>query len=69
VLVVFSEFLVAFAAIKADLSLDLGIVAHRGKAAVLVLYVKRSDGDAFGDFIKVVVIAAIWTGNLHFGVI
>ncbi len=67
--VVLLKLFVAFAAIKAHLSLDLGIVAHRGKAAVFVLHVKRGDSNAFSDFIEIVVIAAIWTGNLHLGAI
>ncbi len=67
--VVLLELLMAFAAIKPHFSLDLGIIANRGKAAVLVLHVKRGDGDAFSDFIKVVVIAAVWTGDLHLGAI
>jgi hypothetical protein len=66
VAVVFFQFLVAFAAEEADLPLDLGIVAHRGKAAIFVLDVKGGDGDPFGHFIEIGVIAAIRAGNLHF---
>jgi hypothetical protein len=66
VAVVFLQFLMAFAAEEAHLPLDLRVVAHCGKAPVLVLDIEGGDGDAFGHFIEIGVIAAIWAGNLHF---
>ena len=59
------ELLVAFTAKKPHLSLDLGVIAHRGKAAILVLLVKGGDGDAFRHFKKICIVAAVWAGDLH----
>ena len=65
VFVVLLDLLVAFTAKKPHLSLDLGVVAHRGKAAVIVLLVKGGDGDAFRHFKKICIVAAEWAADLH----
>jgi hypothetical protein len=65
VFMVFMQLFVTFSTEEAYFPLDLGIIAHRGETTIFVLHVKRGDGNAFGDFVKIRIIAAIGAGNSH----